>query len=56
MSGRNSFVRYTRATLIDDDGDTYSYNAHPYYHDVPWYDWVYVYYEIEDNGSCKAVH
>ena len=38
MSGRRRFIGYTCVTLIDNDGDTYSYNAHPYYHDAPWYD------------------
>ncbi len=56
MSGIKTFVGFTRAIVIDDNGDRYSYNAHPYYHDAPWYDWAYVYYEIKDNGNSKAVH
>ena len=42
--------------MIDDDGDRYSYNAHPYYHDAPWYDWAYVHHEIKDKEISKAVH
>ncbi len=49
MSGRATFIGFTRVSVIDDDGDRYSYNAHPYYHDAPGYDWAYVYYEIKDN-------
>ena len=56
MLGRRTFIGFTRATVIDDDGDRCSYNAHPYYHDAPRYDWAHVYYEIKDNGSSKAVH
>ena len=56
ISGIITFIRFTHAIVIDDDGDRYSYNAHPYYHDAPWYDWVYVYYEIKDNENSKAVH
>ena len=56
MSRRKTYVGFTRATVIDNDGDRYSYNAHPYYHDAPCYDWVYVYNEIKDNGNNKAVH
>jgi hypothetical protein len=40
--GNKSFVGFTRVVVIDDDGDRYNYNAHPSYHDAPWYDWAYV--------------
>jgi hypothetical protein len=56
MPGNKTFVGFTRAGVIDDDGDRYSYNAHPSYHDVPWYDWAYVHYEIEDSDISNAVH
>ena len=42
--------------MTDDYGATYSYNAHPFYHDAPWYDWVYVYYVIEEDGMLKERH
>ena len=29
--GKNTFVGFTRAIVIDDDGNRYSYNAHPSY-------------------------
>ena len=49
-------VGYTRANLTSDDGEIHSYNAHPFYHDGPWYDWAYVYYEIDDDGESKSYH
>ena len=56
LSGRRIFVGFTCATLIDNVGDTYSYNAHPYYLEAPWYDWAYIYYVIKEDGESKAKH
>ena len=55
-SERRIFVGFTRAVVIDDEGDKYSYNAHPSYHDAPWYDWAYVHYEIEDSENSNAAY
>ena len=56
MLGRKKFCGYTYVTLIDNDGDRYSSNAHSYEHDAHWYDWAYAYYEIEEDGECKVMH
>ncbi len=53
---RRTFVGFTRAVVIDDNGDRYSYNAHPSYHDAPWYNWAYVHYEIKDSENSNAVY
>ncbi len=45
------YYGYTRATVFGDGGEHATYNAHPHYHDKPWYDWAYVHYEIEEEYS-----
>ena len=49
-------VGYTRANLTNDDGEIHSYNAHPCYHDGPWYDWAYVYYENDEDSESESYH
>ena len=48
------FSGYTRATVIGTDGERTTYNAHPYFHGGSWYDWAYVYYEIEEDEGTVA--
>ena len=42
-----SYRGYTRASVIAPDGEIINYNAHPFLLDTPWYDWSYVYYEVD---------
>ncbi len=50
-----TFVGFTRATVIDDDGVKIGFNAMPNCYGEPWYDWGLVYFEIEeDDGSSRA--
>ena len=50
-----TFVGFTRATIIDDDGAKIGFNAMPSCYGAPWYDWGLVYFEIEeDDGSSRA--
>ena len=37
----------TRASVMAPDGEIINYNAHPFLLGTPWYDWSYVYYEVE---------
>lgn len=47
------FEGYTRATVEGEDGEVVAYNAHPYFHGGPWYDWAYLYYEIEGEFGSR---
>jgi hypothetical protein len=52
----HQFSGYTRATVVENSGQKTTYNAHPYFHG-PWYDWAYVYYEIEEEfGSVSKYY
>ena len=42
---------YTHTNVVNSDGESISYNAHPCYHGAAWYDWAYVHYEIEDEDG-----
>ena len=49
-----SYVAYTRASVIGEDGETVHYNAHPQFHGEAWYDWSLVFFRIEnDNGDAE---
>jgi hypothetical protein len=49
-----SYVAYTRASVIGEDGETVHYNAHPQFHGEAWYDWSLVFFRIEnDNGDVE---
>jgi hypothetical protein len=37
------FHGYTHATVFGSNGESASYNAHPFYYGEPWYDWAHVY-------------
>jgi hypothetical protein len=53
----NRIFGYTRAIVFGSDGESASYNAHPFYHGGPWYDWAYVHYKIgEENDSTKEYY
>jgi hypothetical protein len=41
------FRGYTWASVVTPDGEIINYNAHPFLLGKPWYDWSYVYYEVE---------
>ena len=57
QKSNHRFSGYTRATVIGTDGEKTSYNAHPYFHGGPWYDWAFVYYEIEEEfGSVSKYY
>jgi hypothetical protein len=45
---------YTHANVVNSDGESISYNAHPCYHGAEWYDWAYVHYEIEDEDGERV--
>lgn len=53
-TGAHRFEGYTRATVKGNDGESATYNAHPHFHGGPWYDWAYVYYEIETEFETVA--
>ena len=42
-----SFTGYTHASIVGSDGESISFNAHPFYHGATWHDWTYVHYVIE---------
>ena len=53
----NRITGYTRAVVFGSDGDSARYNAHPFYHGGPWYDWAYVHYEIgEEDESTEEYY
>jgi hypothetical protein len=53
---KNQIVGYTRASITDCDGEEIHFSAHPNYHGRQWYDWAYVYFEVEDeNVGCPQL-
>ena len=52
---KHQIVGYTRASIIDSQGEEIHFSAHPNYHGGQWYDWAYVYFEVDDeNGKSRA--
>lgn len=41
--------------MFDDDGEATNYNAHPFYHGAPWYDWSYVCYNILNRDGTSRI-
>lgn len=45
---------FFRASVFDEDGEKITFNAHPWYHGAPWYDWAWVDYIItHPNGDTS---
>ena len=42
---------YTRASVFDEEGMKIKFNAHPWYHGAPWYDWAWVDFVIEQSNG-----
>ena len=54
LSEQKTFIGYTHMTCVDEErAYTDTFNMHPCYHNVPWYDWAYVYYVNEEDDESK---
>ena len=55
INATHRYHGYTKAKVVANDGQVATYNAHPHFHGGAWYDWAYVYYEIdEEDGTSTA--
>ena len=60
MSDNNNsdrFTGYTHVSFSNEDGGSINFNAHPFFHGAPWYDWAYIHYIIEsDDGPTEEYY
>jgi hypothetical protein len=47
------FDGYTHASVTVGDGECVNFNAHPFFHGAPWYNWAYIHYVIEGEDGPR---
>ena len=47
------FEGYTHASVTMGDNERVNFNAHPFFHGAPWYDWAYIHYVIEGEDGPR---